>query len=135
MSEYNRELLTEREKEYFDCEIEAPSAASSAASISGNIVMSFLAALFRAVFVPSSSYGKADQRLMHNIRMRNYARYKAAVLRKAEGKPQKGDEKLLKKLNKKEFVLAEELYDPDAFTQQVYEEYMQAHPELYQDNK
>ena len=71
---------------------------------------------------------------MHNIRMRTYAKYKAAVLRKAKGEPQKGDEKILRKLNKREFILAEETFDSDAFTAQVYEEYMQAHPELYNDN-
>lgn len=135
MNEYNRELLTEREKEYFDCEVEMPTAASSAASISGSIALSFVAALFRGLFVPSSAYNKADRRLMHNIRMRQYTKYKSAVLRKAAGTPEQGDEKILRKLNKKEFVLAVELYDADAFTAQVYEEFMKAHPELYDDNK
>ena len=135
MSEYNRDLLTEREKEYFDCGEEMPSGTSSAVSISGGIVMSFIAAVFRAIFVPSSEYNKADQKLMHSIRMRKYAKYKAAVLRKAKGEPQKGDEKLLKKLNKKEFVLAAETFDPDAYTAQLYEEYMQAHPEQFENDK
>ena len=135
MSEYNRELLTEREKEYFDCETEMPSSGSSAVSITGSVVLSFFAAVFRAIFVPSSEYNKADRRLMHNIRMRKYAKYKAAVLRKAKGEPQKGDDKILQKLNKKEFVLAQEAFDPDAYTAQLYEDYMKAHPELFDDNK
>ncbi|MBQ6152610.1 MAG: hypothetical protein IJJ15_02555 [Ruminococcus sp.] len=135
MSEYKRELLTEREKEYFDCDVEMPSSASSAASLFGSVALSFIAALFRSVFVPSSSYGKEDRRLMHNIRMAKYTRYKQAVLRKAKDEPRRGDEKILKKLNKKEFVLADELFDPDAFAAQLYEEYMQAHPELFDNDK
>ena len=98
MSEYKRELLTEREKEYFDCDVEMPSSASSAASLFGSVALSFIAALFRSVFVPSSSYGKEDRRLMHNIRMAKYTRYKQAVLRKAKDEPRRGDEKILKKL-------------------------------------
>ncbi|MBQ3417028.1 MAG: hypothetical protein IJH32_04260 [Ruminococcus sp.] len=135
MSEYNRELLTEREKEYFDCDVEMPSSASSAASLLGSVALSFIAALFHSVFVPSSSYGKADRRLMHNIRMTRYARYKQAVLRKAKGEPRRGDEKILRKLNKKDFVLEDELFDPDAFAAQLYEEYMKAHPELFDNDK
>ena len=72
---------------------------------------------------------------MHNIRMAKYTRYKQAVLRKAKDEPRRGDEKILKKLNKKEFVLADELFDPDAFAAQLYEEYMQAHPELFDNDK
>lgn len=135
MSEYNRELLTEREKEYFDCEIKAPTSASSAASITGGIALSLIAAMARAIFVPSTDYSKSDRRLMHHLRMRKYAKYKAAVLRKAKGEAEPGDQKILAKLNQKEFVLAEEVFDADAYTAKLYEEYMQAHPELYDDNK
>ncbi len=135
MSEYNRELLTEREKEYFDCQIESESSSPSALTLIGNIVMSFFAAVLRALFVPSSDYSKADRRLLYNLRLRKYAKYKAAVMRKAQGESAKGDDKILIKLNRKEFVLSEDLFDPDEYTQKVYDDYMSSHPELFDDEK
>ena len=135
MSEYNRDLLTDREKAYFDCGIETQSGAQSAASITGGVVMSFLAALVRAVFVPSSDYNKSDRRLMESLRMRKYSKFKEAVLRKAKGEPQQGDEKILSKLNKKPFILEEETFDPDKYTAKIYEDYMSSHPELFENEE
>ena len=42
---------------------------------------------------------------MRTIREIRYTKYKKAVLRKQNGTPEKNDGKLLKKLNKKDFVL------------------------------
>ncbi|MBQ3264648.1 MAG: hypothetical protein IJH07_02620 [Ruminococcus sp.] len=112
--------LTEREREYLDCEVPMLSGGSASLRIIGGI----FASMAQAIFSPSSNYGKADRGLMRTARELRYTRYKKAVLRKEAGTPKKYDEKLLQKLNGKDFVLAEDTYDPDEFTKQVYEEYM-----------
>ncbi len=66
---------------------------------------------------------------MRTVREIRYTKYKRAVLRKKDGKPDKKDEKLLKKLNEKDFILAEDTYDPDEYTRKVYEEYMKKNEE------
>lgn len=115
--------LTDREQEYLDCETPLLSGGSAAA----RIITGIFASMAQAVFSPSSGYGKADRGLMRTVREIRYTRYKKAVLRKQSGSPKKNDDKLLKKLNGKDFVLAVDQYDPDEFTQQVYEEYMKKH--------
>ena len=115
--------LTAREKEYLDCDVELLSGGKAA----GRILLGVLASFAQAVFSPSSSYGKADRGLMRTVREIRYTRYKKAVLRKQSGTPKKNDDKLLKKLNQKDFIFAEDAYDPDEFTKQVYEEYMKKH--------
>lgn len=112
--------LTEREREYLDCETPMITGGSAALRLIGGV----LASMAQAVFSPNTSYGKADRGLMRTAREIRYTRYKKAVLRKQQGNPAKNDCKILAKLNKKPFILEEDAYDPDAFTQQVYEEYM-----------
>ena len=116
--------LTDREREYLDCEVPLLSFGSACLRLIAGVFVSFA----QAVFAPSSSYGAADRRLMRTVREIRYTGYKKAVLRKADGKLTEKDEKLLKKLNKKDFILAPDTYDPDEFTKQVYEEYMRNHP-------
>ena len=111
---------TPREREYLDCETPLLSGGRAA----GRVILGVLASMAQAVFSPSSNYGKADRGLARTVREIRYTKYKKAVLRKKAGTPQKNDEKLLKKLNRKEFVLAEDTYDLDEFTKQIYEEYM-----------
>ncbi|MBQ3330367.1 MAG: hypothetical protein IJG87_04220 [Ruminococcus sp.] len=118
--------LTEREREYLNCKVPMLSGGTAA----GRIILGVLASMAQAVFSPSSNYGKADRGLMRTVREIRYTRYKKAVLRKQNGTPKKGDEKLLKKLNKKDFILAEDTYDPDEFTKQIYEEYLKRQEEL-----
>ena len=65
--------------------------------------------------------------MVRTARELRYTKYKKAVLRKIENQPKKGDEKLLKKLNKQDFILSFETYDPDVFTEQLYEDYMEKH--------
>ena len=128
MNEYPHfDSLTEQERLYFDCKTEAPSGKQSAAAITKNMLASFFSMLFRAVLAQTSAPSKADRRLFEAIKLKRYAKFKAAVLRKAAGTRRKGDEKLLKKLNKAPFVLSEETYDPDEYTRQLYEEYMEKH--------
>lgn len=112
--------FTEREQEYLDCETPLLSAGQAA----GRIFMGVFASMAVAVFSPSPGYSKADKGLMRTIREIRYTKYKKAVLRKESGALAKNDEKLLRKLNQQEFVFAVDQYDPDKFTQQVYEEYM-----------
>ena len=112
------ENLTERELEYLNCDVPMISGGSAAARLTTGIV----ASVFQAAFTPGN--GKADRRLMRTVREMRYTKYKKAVLRKKEGKPDKNDAKLLEKLNSKEFVLAEDTFDPDEYTRKVYEEYM-----------
>ena len=64
---------------------------------------------------------------MRTIREIRYTKYKKAVLRKQSGTPKKNDEKLLKKLNQKDFVFDVDNFDPDAYAKQLYEEYMKKH--------
>ena len=115
--------LTERELEYLNCDVPMISRGSAAARLTAGII----ASVFQAAFTPGN--GKADRGLMRTVREMRYTKYKKAVLRKQEGKPGKNDAKILDKLNKKEFILAEDTYDPDEFTRQVYEEYMNKNEE------
>ena len=116
-------ILTEREQEYLRCETPMISGGSAAV----RIITGVFGSLAQAVFSPSSSYGKADRSLMRTAKEIRYTRYKKAVLRKQDGAMKKSDRKLLMKLNKKDFILAEDTYDPDEFTRKVYEEYMRTH--------
>ncbi len=109
--------LTEREKQYADCEIPLLTGGAAAMRVTG----AFFASLGQA-FLPGLN--KADSKLIRTVREIRYTKYKKAVLRKLENQPKKGDEKILKKLNKTDFILAYETYDPDEFTEQLYEEYM-----------
>lgn len=111
--------LTAREQQYADCEIPMLTAGSAAARMIG----AFFASLGQA-FLPGIN---RESKLIRTVREIRYTRYKKAVLRKIGSTPKKGDEKLLKKLNKNEFVLAFETYDPDEFAEQLYEEYMKTH--------
>lgn len=113
--------LTEREREYLECS--TPMLSSGNAAM--RIVTGVFASLAQAAFTPGN--GKADQSLMKTVREIRYTRYKKAVLRKRDGAPAKNDEKLLSKLNKSDFILAEDAFDPDEYTRQVYEEYMKKH--------
>ena len=110
--------LTEREREYLACETPLLSGSSAAMRLVGG----FFGSLAQALFTPGN--GKADRGLLRTVREMRYTKYKKAVLRKQAGTPQKNDKKLLNKLNKTDFILAEDSYDPDEFTKQVYEEYM-----------
>lgn len=112
--------LTERERQYADCTVPLLSGGSAAMRITG----AFFASLGQA-FLPGID--KADSKLIRTVREIRYTKYKKAVLRKLDNSPKKGDEKILRKLNKNEFILAYETYDPDEFTQQLYEEYMEKH--------
>ena len=115
------EELTAREREYLACETPMLSAGKA----TGRIVLGAAASLLTVAFSPGSD--KADKGLMRTVREIRYTKYKKAVLRKEAGAPLQKDEKLLIKLNKKPFVLTEDTYDADRFTQQVYEEYMRSH--------
>lgn len=117
------QTLTPREQEYIDCQTPLLSAGNAAL----RILTGIFASMAQALFSPSSSYGKADRGLMRTGREITYTRYKKAVLRKEAGAPKKHDDKLLKKLNRKDFALAVDAYDPDEFTKKVYEEYMKSH--------
>ena len=114
-------MLTAREQEYIDCETPLLSAGSAAMRIIGAV----FASLGAAVLSPGA--GKADERLIRTVRELRYTRYKKAVLRKRDRTPQKGDEKLLEKLNRSEFALGYDDTDPDAFVEKVYEEYAKKH--------
>ncbi len=109
--------LTQREKQYADCEIPLLSGGAAAMRVTG----AFFASLGQA-FLPGLN--KADSKLIRTVREIRYTKYKKAVLRKQDNQPKKGDEKILKKLNKTDFILAYETYDSDEFTEQLYEEYM-----------
>ncbi|MBQ6412407.1 MAG: hypothetical protein IJI19_02865 [Ruminococcus sp.] len=117
--------LTEREREYLDCETPMITKGSAAA----RLITGFFAGFFQTIFAPSSAYNKVDKRLMRTIREIRYTKYKKAVLRKQSGTPKKNDEKLLKKLNQKDFIFDVDNFDPDAYAKQLYEEYMKKHPE------
>ena len=115
--------LTEREREYLDCETPMITKGSAAA----RLITGFFAGFFQTIFAPSSAYNKVDKRLMRTIREIRYTKYKKAVLRKQNGTPKKNDEKLLKKLNQKDFIFDVDNFDPDAYAKQLYEEYMKKH--------
>ncbi len=113
--------LTEREKLYLDCEVPLLSA--------GNASMRMIGAFFASIgqaFLPGFG-DKADSKMIRTAREIRYTKYKKAVLRKLNNQPKKGDDKILKKLNKADFVLAYETYDPDEFAEKLYEEYMEKH--------
>lgn len=109
--------LTELERQYLECDVPMLTGSVAAMRITG----AFFASLGQA-FLPGLN--KADSKMIRTVRELRYTKYKKAVLRKQVGTPKKGDEKLLKKLNKTDFVLSFETYDPDEFTQKLYEEYM-----------
>lgn len=109
--------LTDREQEYIDCEVPMLSAGSATMRFIGT----FFASLGQA-FLPGIN--KADNKLIRTIREIRYTKYKKTVLRKLDGTPKKGDEKRLRKLNKQDFILSFETYDPDEFQEKLYEEYM-----------
>jgi len=113
--------LTPREQEYLDCEV--PMVEKGAAA--KRLTVGILTSLAQSIATPGG--GKADQKLFRTIREIRYTKYKKAVLRKLDGTPEKNDEKLLKKLNKKEFALGSDSFDPDEYTRQIYEEYMKTH--------
>ena len=113
--------LTAREREYFDCDVPMLSGGDAAMRIIGAIFASLGAAIL------SPGAGKADERLIRTVRELRYTKYKKAVLRKFDGSLQKGDEKLLGKLNKSDFILAYETYDADAYVQELYAEYRKKH--------
>ena len=115
--------LTEREREYLACDIPMITGGQAAGKLAGGFFISFL----HAILSPGS--GKGDTRLMRAAKEIRYTKYKKAVLRKDRGEPLKKDEKILKKLNKKEFVFSEETFDSDEFTRKLYEEYMSKHEE------
>ena len=111
--------LTLREKQYAECEVPMLSGGNAAARITGAIFASIGQA-----FLPGMN---RDDKMVRTARELRYTKYKKAVLRKIENQPKKGDEKLLKKLNKQDFILSFETYDPDDFTEQLYEDYMKKH--------
>lgn len=113
--------LTAREREYLDCETPMISAGTAAARLITGVFVSLL----QAAFTPGN--GKADRGLFRTVREIGYTKYKKAVLRKQIGELTKKDERLLVKLNKKPFVLDEDTFDADKYTQELYEEYMRAH--------
>ncbi len=116
----SKSKLTLREQEYLDCEVPMVSGGSAAARVAAGIVTS----LVQSVVTPGA--GKADQKLFRTIREIRYTKYKRAVLRKLNGTPEKNDETILKKLNKKEFVLGSDSFDHDEYTRKIYEDYMKS---------
>ena len=116
----SKSKLTLREQEYLECEVPMVSTGSAAARITTGILTS----LAQSVITPGAS--KADQKLFRTIREIKYTKYKKAVLRKQNGTPEKNDEKILKKLNKKDFVLASDSFDHDEYTRKIYEDYMKS---------
>lgn len=122
--------FTEREREYLDCDVPMLTTSQIVCALSGG----FLIGLLQAAFSPGNS--KGDQKLLSTSRLMRYTKYKKAVLRKRDGTPKKRDAKLLKKLNKKPFVLDLDTYDPDEFAQKLYDEYMEKHEKTFpQDDK
>lgn len=111
-------ILTAREQEYLDCTEPMLTPAQSAKALT----VGFLIGLLQAAFTPGSS--KGDQRLITTSRRMRYTKYKKAVLRKRDSAPEKGDEKLLKRLNKQPFVLDAETFDADEYTRKLYEDYL-----------
>ena len=112
--------LTLREQEYCDCKTPLLTGGKAA----GRVAAGFLTSFAKSIISPTSAYENADKGLMRTLREITYTKYKKAVLRKQEGTPKKNDKKLLEKINKKPFVLAEDTYDPDEFTKKIYEEYL-----------
>lgn len=125
----NTSLLTEKELDYLNCDVPTIDGGRFALHAVRGFLIAFITAVFRALFMPSSDFSKSDSRLIQHIRLRKYTKFKMAVERKAAKTPQKGDEKILRKLNRTDFVLSEETFDPDEFTRKVYEDYMKTHTE------
>ena len=115
--------LTPREREYLDCETPLLSGKKAALRLIGG----FFASFGQALISPTTTYSKAERKMTRTVREITYTKYKKAVLRKQSGTPNKNDEKLLKKLNKKDFVLADDAFDADEFQRKLYEEYMKKH--------
>ena len=115
--------LTEREREYLACEIPMTTGGQAARKLIGW----FFVSLLQAAFTPGS--GKSYNRFLQASKGIRYTRYKKAVIRKEKGEPRKKDEKLLAKLNKNDFVYADETYDADEYARKIYEEYMKNHGE------
>lgn len=118
--------LTPREQEYLDCDTPLLPGGKAAKLL----VLGTLASFGQALVSPTTVYGKAERKLTRTIKEMRYTKYKKAVLRKQSGTPIKKDEKLLKKLNQKDFIFAEDNYDPDEFTKQIYDAYMKRQEEL-----
>ena len=111
-------ILTEKEQMYLDC----PTPMLTAGQKAKGLTIGFLISFLQAAFTPGNS--KGDQKLLSTSRVMRYTKYKKAVLRKRDGTPKKRDEKLLKKLNKKPFILDLDTYNPDEYTRKMYEEYL-----------
>jgi len=116
-------ILTDKEREYLECDVPTLSGGKAAA----RLVTGFLASALQAAFLPGNSNSKADQGLFKTAREIKYTRYKKAVLRKRDGKPEKKDSKLLAKLNKEPFILEPDTFNADEYTRKVYEDYMRKH--------
>ena len=114
----NEVEFTDRELEYLDC----PTPMLTKGQTARGLTLGFLIGLLQAAFAPGNDRG--DKKLISTSRLMRYTKYKKAVLRKRGGTPKKGDEKLLRKLNRQPFVLESETYDADAYTRKLYEEYM-----------
>ena len=110
--------FTDRELDYLNCDVPM---LTTGQKVRG-LTVGFLIGLLQAAFTPGNS--KGDQKLLSTSRRIRYTKYKKAVLRKRDGTPKKRDEKLLKKLNKKPFVLDFDTFDPDEYTRKMYEEYL-----------
>ena len=117
--------LTETERAYLECETPMLSGGDAALRLIGG----FFASFARAVVSPSSEYNNTDSKLIRTAKEILYTKYKKAVLHKAEGALTKRDTRVLKKLNRLPFVLAEDTYDPDKFVEEIYAEYMKTHTE------
>jgi len=113
--------LTDIERMYLECEVPMRSGGRAVSGMIGGFFLSLLSAAF------SPGYGKADSKLMRTSREIRYTKYKKTVLKKLDGTLTPRDEKTLKKLNKAGFILDFDTYDPDKFTEQLYEEYMDKH--------
>ncbi len=111
--------FTDRESEYLNCNVPL---LTTGEKVRG-LTVGFLIGLLQAAFTPGNS--KGNQKLLSTSRLMRYTKYKKAVLRKRDGTPKKRDEKLLRKLNKKPFVLDPDTYDPDEFTKKLYDAYME----------
>ena len=111
-------VFTDREREYLECDVPMPTRAQTVKGLT----VGFITGLLQAAFTPGNS--KGDQRILSASRLMRYKKYKQAVLRKRDQTPKKRDEKLLRKLNKKPFILDLDTYDPDEYTRKMYEEYL-----------
>ena len=111
--------LTDRERDYLSCDTPMLTPAQTFKGIAAG----FFIGLLQAAFSPGND--KGDRRILETARLIRYTRYKKAVLRKVSDTPKKSDGRLLSKLNKNPFVLEEETFDADVFTEKIYAEYME----------